>query len=50
VDLPMRMDWCRGGSTISDKAWGTIEKKKASGILESKVSVPAKWLVWIGRT
>jgi hypothetical protein len=41
VDLQMRMNWCRCGSTILDGA---------SGVLESKVSVPTKWSIWIGRT
>ena len=37
----MRMDCRRGGSTISDGVWGTIEEEGASKVLESKVSVPA---------
>jgi hypothetical protein len=37
----MRMDRRRGGPTISDEAWGAIDENGASGVLESKVSVPA---------
>ena len=44
------MDWHRGGSTISDKAWEAVNENRASGVLESKVSVPADWWVQIGRT
>jgi hypothetical protein len=42
VDLWMRVDWCRGGSTISDGAWETIKEKRALGVPESKVSVPTE--------
>ena len=38
----MRIDWRRGGSTISNKALGAIDKNEALGVLESKVLVPAK--------
>jgi hypothetical protein len=44
------MDWRRGGSTISNEAWGAIDKNGASGVLESKVLVPAEWWVQINRT
>jgi hypothetical protein len=44
------MDWHKGGSTISDKAWEAVNENGASGVLESKVSVPADWWVQIGRT
>jgi hypothetical protein len=44
------MDWHRAGSTISDKAWEAVNENGASGVLESKVSVPADWWVQIGRT
>jgi len=44
------MDWYRGGSTISDKAWEAVNENRASGVLKSKVSVPADWWVQIGRT
>jgi len=44
------MDWHRGGSTISDKAWEVVNENRASGVLKSKVSVPADWWVQIGRT
>ena len=37
----MRMDRRKGGPTISDEAWGAINENGASGVLESKVSVPA---------
>jgi hypothetical protein len=42
------MDWLRGGFTISNGAWGTIEEKGVSGVLESKVSISVEWSVWIG--
>ena len=44
------MDWHRGGSRISDEAWGAVDENGASGVLESKVSVPAELWVQIGRT
>jgi len=50
MDLQIRMDWHRGGSIISNGAWGTIKEKRASNVSESKMSVPAKWLVQIGQT
>ena len=50
MDLWMHIDWRGGGSTILDGVRGTIEEKGALGVLESKVSVPAEWLVWTGRT
>jgi hypothetical protein len=49
VDLRMRMDWRRGRSTISDGAGRPVEENEASGVLESKKSIPAEWSVWIGR-
>jgi len=50
MDLQMHMDSRKGGSTILDEAWGVVDDNEASGVLESKVSVSAKWLVYIGRT
>jgi superfamily I DNA and/or RNA helicase len=50
VDLQMCMDWCRSGSIISNKVWGTIEENGALDMLESKESVLVEWLVWISRT
>ena len=44
------MDSHKGGSTILDEAWGVVDENEASGVLESKVLVPAEWLVHIGRT
>ena len=41
---------CRGESTISDEAWGAVDENGASSVPESKVSVPAKLWVQIGRT
>jgi len=49
MDLQMHMDWHKGGFTISNRAWGTIEVKRASGVPESKVAIPAEWSVQIGR-
>jgi len=46
----MRMDWLRSGSTISDKAWGTIDENGASDVPKSKMLVYVKWWVQIGRT
>ena len=45
MDLQMHMDWCKGGSIISKRDWGTIEKKGASGVLESKMSIHAERLL-----
>jgi len=49
MDLWVHMDWCRGESTISDGAWGTIEQRETSGVLKSKMLVSAEWSVRIGR-
>jgi hypothetical protein len=46
----MRVDWRRGESTISEEAWGVVDENGASGVPESKVSVPAEWWVQIVRT
>jgi hypothetical protein len=46
----MLMDWHRGRSTVSDKAWGTVEENRASSMSENKMSVPTEWSVWIDRT
>ena len=35
----MRMDCCKGRSTISDGVGGTIEDNRASGVPKSKMSV-----------
>jgi hypothetical protein len=45
MDLQMHMDWRRGGSTILGEAWGVVDDNEASGIPESKVSIPVDW--WI---
>jgi hypothetical protein len=42
VDLQIRMDRRRGGSTISDGAWRAVDENGASGVPESKVSVPTE--------
>ena len=44
MDLQTCMDRRRGGSTISDEAWGTIGEEGALGVLESKVFVPVELL------
>jgi hypothetical protein len=43
------MDWRRGGSIISDEAWGAVDEYEALGVPESKVSVSVNWWVQIGR-
>ena len=50
MDLQMCMDWHWGGSTISNGARGIIEENRASGALESKVSVLVGWLGLIDQT
>jgi len=46
----MHMDWRRGGSTISDEVWRAVDENGASGVPESKVSVPVGWWVQIDWT
>ena len=46
----MRVVWCRGGSTISEEAWGVVNENGALGVPESKISVSAEWWVQISRT
>jgi hypothetical protein len=46
----MHMDWHRGRFTILNRAKGIVEENEASSMLESKVSLPSEWSVWIGRT
>jgi hypothetical protein len=41
MDVQMYMDWCKGGSTILDEAWGVVDENGASGVSENKVSVLA---------
>jgi hypothetical protein len=40
--LQIHMDSHKGGSTILDEAWGVVDENEASGVLESKVLVPAE--------
>ena len=44
------MDWLRSGSTISNKAWGTVDENGASSVPKSEVLIHVKWWVQIGRT
>ena len=44
----MRMNWCWGGSTISDEAWGAVDENGVSGVPKSKVLVLAGW--WVQET
>ena len=50
MDLQMHMYWRRYGSIISIRAWRIVKENEASGALESKVSISAKWLIRICRT
>jgi hypothetical protein len=49
VDLWIRVVWCRGGSTISEEAWGVVDENGALGVPESKMSVSTEWWVQIDR-
>ena len=44
------MNWCRGGSTISDEAWRVVDENGASGVPDSKMSILVDWWVYIGWT
>jgi hypothetical protein len=49
VDLRICVNWSKGESTISNKAWRTIEENGSLGVQESKVLIIAKWSVQIGQ-